>query len=73
MTNNGPVLVVGGTGALGGKVVDALLVRGKQVRALVRPTSDATRLEAAGVRHRPRRHDGPDSLLRADGPESTRW
>jgi uncharacterized protein YbjT (DUF2867 family) len=47
--NPDPVLVVGGTGALGGKVVDALLARGKQVRALVRPTSDAARLESAGV------------------------
>jgi uncharacterized protein YbjT (DUF2867 family) len=47
--NPDPVLVVGGTGALGGKVVDALLARGKQVRALVRPTSDAGRLESAGV------------------------
>jgi len=27
------MLVVGGTGALGGQVVDALLARGKQVRA----------------------------------------
>jgi uncharacterized protein YbjT (DUF2867 family) len=45
----GPVLVVGGTGMLGGQVVTELLNRGKQVRALVRPGSDASRLEAAGV------------------------
>ncbi|MFE4756749.1 NmrA family NAD(P)-binding protein, partial [Streptomyces mirabilis] len=38
---DGPVLVVGGTGSLGSQVVDALLARGKQVHALVRPTSDA--------------------------------
>lgn len=45
----GPVLVVGGTGMLGSQVATELLKRGKQVRALVRPGSDATRLEAAGV------------------------
>ncbi len=44
-----PVLVVGGTGSLGGQVVDELLARGKKVRALVRPGSDASRLEAKGV------------------------
>jgi uncharacterized protein YbjT (DUF2867 family) len=46
---DGPVLVVGGTGMLGGQVVTELLKRGKQVRALVRPGSDASRLEAAGA------------------------
>jgi uncharacterized protein YbjT (DUF2867 family) len=45
----GPTLVVGGTGMLGSQVVTELVSRGKQVRALVRPGSDATRLEAAGV------------------------
>ncbi|WP_329252372.1 SDR family oxidoreductase [Streptomyces sp. NBC_01478] len=44
-----PVLVVGATGSLGSKVVDELLARGKNVRALVRPTSDASRLESRGV------------------------
>jgi uncharacterized protein YbjT (DUF2867 family) len=44
-----PVLVVGATGSLGGKVVDELLERGKTVRALVRPASDASRLESRGV------------------------
>ncbi|WP_327581533.1 SDR family oxidoreductase [Nonomuraea sp. NBC_00507] len=44
-----PVLVVGATGSLGGKVVDELLKRGKNVRALVRPASDADRLESRGV------------------------
>ncbi|MEH0474905.1 SDR family oxidoreductase [Streptomyces sp. B21-097] len=44
-----PVLVVGATGSLGGKVVDELLARGKNVRALVRPASDAGRLESRGV------------------------
>ena len=44
-----PVLVVGATGFLGGKVVDELLNRGKSVRALVRATTDASRLESRGV------------------------
>lgn len=44
-----PVLVVGGTGDLGGRVVRELLTRGKQVRALVRPGSDASNLEKQGV------------------------
>ncbi|MFE0452778.1 NmrA family NAD(P)-binding protein [Streptomyces sp. NPDC058914] len=46
MTTALPVLVVGATGSLGGKVVDELLKRGKNVRALVRPTTDASRLES---------------------------
>jgi uncharacterized protein YbjT (DUF2867 family) len=49
MTDNEHVLVVGGTGMLGGQVVSELLARGKRVRALVRPTSDAKRLESNGV------------------------
>jgi uncharacterized protein YbjT (DUF2867 family) len=49
MNDNGPVLVVGATGSLGGQVVTELLTRGKQVRALVRPQSDATPLESLGV------------------------
>ncbi|KRE67776.1 NAD-dependent epimerase [Arthrobacter sp. Soil736] len=49
MTDTKPVLVVGATGHVGGKVVDELLTRGKSVRALVRPTSDASKLEAKGV------------------------
>jgi uncharacterized protein YbjT (DUF2867 family) len=44
-----PVLVVGATGFLGGKVVDELLNRGKSVRALVRSTTDASRLQSRGV------------------------
>ncbi|HEY1158757.1 MAG TPA: NmrA family NAD(P)-binding protein, partial [Arthrobacter sp.] len=39
---SGPVLVVGGTGMLGSQVAQELLARGKQVRALVRPDSDAS-------------------------------
>ncbi|WP_405730564.1 SDR family oxidoreductase [Streptomyces sp. NBC_01537] len=49
MTTTLPVLVVGATGSLGGKVVDELLGRGKNVRALVRRTTDASRLERRGV------------------------
>ncbi|MFF2246196.1 SDR family oxidoreductase [Arthrobacter sp. NPDC058130] len=49
MSEQEPVLVVGATGSLGGQVVDRLLARGKKVRALVRPTSNAGRLEAKGV------------------------
>ncbi|WP_077490980.1 SDR family oxidoreductase [Sinomonas mesophila] len=47
--NTAPVLVVGGTGFLGSKVAAELLARGKTVRALVRPGSDAGRLEEAGA------------------------
>src|SRR5438445_37449 len=43
------VLVVGGTGMLGGQIVQQLLARGKRVRALVRPTSDTESLRTAGV------------------------
>jgi uncharacterized protein YbjT (DUF2867 family) len=43
------VLVVGATGDLGGRVVRELLARGKRVRALVRPESDAAQLEKQGV------------------------
>jgi len=63
--NDGPVLVVGGTGALGGQVVDALLARGKQVRTLVRPSSNAGRLAAAGVEIARGDMMDPGSLLRA--------
>ena len=43
------VTVVGATGSLGGHIVQALLERGVRVRAMVRATSDRTRLEALGV------------------------
>ncbi|MGR0161970.1 SDR family oxidoreductase [Paenarthrobacter nitroguajacolicus] len=49
MAEDLPVLVVGATGFLGGQVVDELLKRGKRVRALVRPKSNAAKLEAKGV------------------------
>jgi len=43
------VLVVGATGDVGGRAVEALLARGKRVRALVRAGTDPTRLEGKGV------------------------
>ena len=43
------VAVVGASGYLGQKIVAALLAQGAEVRALVRATSDRTRLEALGV------------------------
>jgi uncharacterized protein YbjT (DUF2867 family) len=43
------VLVVGGTGALGSRVVRELVGRDRSVRALVRPGTDATRLIEQGV------------------------
>jgi uncharacterized protein YbjT (DUF2867 family) len=65
MIDNGPVLVVGGTGMLGGQVVAELLSRGKPVRALVRPTSDARRLEQTGVEIARGDMMDPASLLKA--------
>jgi uncharacterized protein YbjT (DUF2867 family) len=49
MSGQLPLLVVGGTGALGQQVVDALIRRGRSVRALVRPGSDARVLQRRGV------------------------
>ena len=49
MTDESRVLMIGATGRLGGQVVDALLRRGKRVRALARPGSDTRRLEENGV------------------------
>jgi uncharacterized protein YbjT (DUF2867 family) len=43
------ILVVGGTGDLGGRVVRRLLAAGRQVRCLVRPGSDASALRAVGA------------------------
>ena len=49
VTDTAPVLVVGATGKVGRLVVENLLARGKKVRALVRPTSEASSLEDAGA------------------------
>ena len=46
---NGPVLVVGATGHLGRKVVQALVASGKPVRALVRDGTDPGPLQTQGV------------------------
>ena len=65
--DSSPVLVVGGTGHLGSQVISALLDRGKQVRALARPGSDAVGLEAAGVEIVRGDMMDPGSLERAMG------
>ncbi len=65
--DSSPVLVVGGSGYLGSQVISALLDRGKQVRALVRPGTDAGRLEAAGVEIARGDMMDPGSLERAMG------
>jgi len=71
LTNDGPVLVVGGTGMLGGQVVTELLSRGKRVRALVRPASNAAALEQAGVEISRGDMMDPASLVRAmDGVDA---
>jgi uncharacterized protein YbjT (DUF2867 family) len=71
MAGAGPVVVVGGTGMLGGQVVTELLSRGKPVRAVVRPASDATRLEQAGAEIARGDMMDPESLLRAmDGADA---
>ena len=71
MSGNGPVLVVGGTGMLGGQVVAELLSRGERVRALVRPSSDANRLERAGAEIARGDMMDPASLLQAmDGADA---
>lgn len=71
MTNDSPVLVVGGTGMLGGQVVTALLSRGQRVRALLRPASDAAELMKAGVEIARGDMLEPASLLRAmDGADA---
>jgi uncharacterized protein YbjT (DUF2867 family) len=71
MADEAPVLVVGGTGFLGRQVVVALQSRGKRVRALVRPASDAAALEQAGVEIARGDMMDPPSLSRAmEGAEA---
>ena len=71
MANDGPVVVVGGTGMLGSQVVTELLSRGRPVRALVRPGSDASRLEQAGAEiARGDMMDLPSLRLAMDGADA---
>ena len=71
MAGDGPVVVVGGTGMLGGQVVTALRSRGKRVRALVRPRSHSANLEQAGVEISRGDMMDPESLLRTmDGADA---
>ncbi len=71
MAGDGPVVVIGGPGMLGGQVVTALLDRGKRVRALVRPASDAGQLEQAGAEIARGDMMDPASLLGAmDGADA---
>lgn len=48
--NSKRVIVVGSTGSLGVKIVAALQGRGAEVTAMVRATSDRSRLEALGIK-----------------------
>jgi uncharacterized protein YbjT (DUF2867 family) len=59
------VLIVGGTGHLGFKVVRELVRQGRRVRALVRPETDARRLEQLPVEIVPGDLMDPRSLSRA--------
>jgi uncharacterized protein YbjT (DUF2867 family) len=71
MADDGHVLVIGGTGFLGSQVVTELLSRGKRVRALVRPASDARTQEQAGAELVRGDMMDPASLLRAmDGADA---
>jgi uncharacterized protein YbjT (DUF2867 family) len=49
MATGKTVMVVGATGALGTKISKALIDKGAHVRALVRATSDRSRLQSLGV------------------------
>lgn len=42
---NNVIVVTGATGNLGGRIVNALLAKGAQVRAVVRPNSDAAKID----------------------------
>lgn len=59
------ILVVGGTGSLGGRIVRGLLARGEKVRALVRSTSNGTALAEAGAEVVTGDLTDPPSLARA--------
>jgi nucleoside-diphosphate-sugar epimerase len=59
------VLVTGGTGFLGRRVVELLVERGQEVRVLVRPTSDGASLKALGAEVVIGRLEEPASLTAA--------
>ena len=59
-----PVFVTGGTGFVGGRLVAALLTRGRVVRALARPASRRQAGIAEGVEWVPGDVLDPDSVRR---------
>jgi dihydroflavonol-4-reductase len=61
----GPVLLTGATGFLGSHILDRLLERGVETTCLVRPSSDASGLEARGVALRRACMAGPSAELEA--------
>ena len=46
--NQNIIIVAGGTGNLGGRIVKALLNKGAEVRVLVRPSSDQKKIRFLG-------------------------
>lgn len=63
-------LVTGATGLIGSQLVEALVVRGERVRALVRPTSRTGRLRELGVEIRVGNlMDNPTLMAAAKGAE----
>ena len=59
------IVVAGATGSLGGKIVDGLRIRGEDVRAIVRPSSEHAALQHAGVPIMYGDLKQPPTLLRA--------
>lgn len=71
MRDDRPVLVVGGTGALGRQVVSALLQQEKRVRMLVRPTSSTAGFDSDRIEFAEGDMMDPASLVRAmDGADA---
>ena len=58
-------LVLGATGQLGSNLVRALVAKGDQVRALVRPTSKTFTLDGLDIERVTGDLNDPDSLVRA--------